>query len=219
VAADDDPTDLELLQRWRDGDKRAGARLYRRHFAGLYSFLRGRFAQQRDVEDLVQESFLRLTKGIAEFRGESSVKTYLYGIAVNVYREHIRKKLEQPLEPEILSFAQASGQINTSVFSNKDEIRLLFTALRAIPMSDQDLLELHYFQELSNRELAPIFHKKANTIKSSLRLARGKLAKKYLELCGAPPDRTIDDLQIMAWLEEARADARRGDTDAANDPA
>lgn len=213
MAADDEPTDLELLQRWRDGDQRAGAALYTRHFPGLYAFFRGRFGQQSDVEDLVQESFARLVKNIAGFREDSSFKTYLYGIAVNVYREHIRKKTEH-LEPELVSLAHASGQINTSVFSHKDEVRLLFTALRAIPIADHDLLELRYFQELRIRELAAIFGKEVSTIKSRLRLARGKLAQKYVELASAPPDRQLDDLQIRAWLEAARADAQRPDGDA-----
>lgn len=202
-----------MLHRWRDGDRRAGNILYSRHFAGLFTFFRCRFAQRQDVEDLVQESFLRLTDNVDKFREESSVKSFLYGIGRNVCLEKIRKRTEQAIDPEILSLAQATGQINTSVFSNKDEIRLLFDALRAIPIADQDLLELFYFQELSGPELVVVLEVKSNTLKSRLRLARKKLAKKYLELAGAPLDRTIEDEQIIAWLEEARTDARRGEAD------
>lgn len=206
-----EPTDTDLLKRWCAGDRRAGDVIYRRHFAALYSFLRARFARQQEVEDLVQECFLRLLRNSGRFRGQSSVRTYLFGIGRFVYLEALRKQREDPIDPAQMSLAAATGQINTSVLTDKDDLRLLFDALRAISIDDQDLLELSHFQDLSGSEIAEVLGRNLNSVKSGLRAARGRLATKCLELAGAPPDRAIEDAEIVAWLERARGTARRAD--------
>jgi len=78
-------------------------------------------------------------------------------------------------------------------------------------MEAQDLLELHYFQDLTAEDLAALEGIKTTTAKSRLRLARQKLGRRLQELAGVPPDRELEDEQIHAWMLAARAPARRGE--------
>lgn len=214
---DDEPTDLELLRRWADGDKQAGTLLYRRHFKALYGYCRRRFANQQLVDDVVQESFMRVLEKASGFRAQSSFRTYLIGTAYNVYREQLRKMRERPIDGSRESLAEISGRRYSSILAHKDELRRVFDALRTIPINDQELLELFHFQDFRVKDLAELLELKENTVKSRLRLARAKLARKYLELSGAPPDREVDDAQIEAWLEAARPDALRAEANEDDD--
>ena len=211
VTSTDEPMDLELLQRWSTGDGAAGTLLYRRHFSALLSFYRGRFSNVADVEDLVHDSFMRLQDKAGGFRGDSSVKTFLFGIARNVYREKLRKMRELPIDASRESLAEISGRRYSAILAHKDELRRVFDALRAIPIDDQELLDFFYFRDFRVKELAAMLEIKDNTVKSRLRLAREKLARAYLELLGEPADRSIEDAEVVAWLEAARPDALRAE--------
>lgn len=211
MSSSDEPTDLELLQRWRGGDKKAGDLLYRRHFSSLYSFCRGRLVGVREVDDMVQETFLRALRGADGFRGESAFRSFLFGIAKNVHREQLRKKRDLPIDASRESLAELSGRRYSSILGHKDEVRRLFDALQQIPLDDKDLLEQFHFHDLSVKDLAAQLELNENTLKSRLRLARSKLGRKYAELGGAAAGRETDDAQIVDWLEAARPDALRAE--------
>ena len=65
--------------------------IYRRYSGELFGYLFSLARSRADAEDLLSETFIRALKGLASFRGESSVRTWLYAIARNVWLEHMRK--------------------------------------------------------------------------------------------------------------------------------
>lgn len=201
-------TDLELLAAWQRGDTRAGNAIYRRHFVGLRAYFSSRVAEADEA--LIQETFTRVLENPGNYRNESSFKTYLFGIARNVYLEHVRECVRQGFAPERDAIADASGRRQSSILAEREELRLLLDALRAIPADKQDLLELHYVQEMTLVEIAPIFDVSVNTLKSRLRLARQKLLQCYLALADKPHARDLDEADMGVWLESVRAVARQG---------
>src|SRR5437868_6708756 len=76
----DEPTDLDLITRWKGGDQRAATLLVERHAGAV-----GRFASsvgaKGDVQDVVQDTFVRAFASLDSFRGESSLRTWLFTIA------------------------------------------------------------------------------------------------------------------------------------------
>jgi len=76
--------DAILLRQGRDGDSESLERLLARHEPMLLSLCRGILGTREDAEDAVQEAFLRALRSLNAFRGDSSVKTWLYRITVNV---------------------------------------------------------------------------------------------------------------------------------------
>src|ERR687894_1901171 len=75
----DEPSDLELIARWRSGDERAASELVARHAPALARFAAASGAGG-DVEELVQDTFVRAFGSLDTFRGDSSLRTWLFTI-------------------------------------------------------------------------------------------------------------------------------------------
>jgi RNA polymerase sigma-70 factor, ECF subfamily len=75
----DESTDLELIARWRAGDERAATSLVARHAPALSRFAVS-LGQQTDVEEVVQDTFVRAFGSIEAFRADSSLRTWLFTI-------------------------------------------------------------------------------------------------------------------------------------------
>src|SRR3989454_4281165 len=71
------PTDAALIATWRGGDEPAAAELVRRHARALARFLAGAGALAADVDDLVQETFIRAFRALGRFRGQDRKSTRL----------------------------------------------------------------------------------------------------------------------------------------------
>src|SRR6478736_4305664 len=72
-------TDAELIQRWKEGDQRAATTLVERHSPALARFAVSCGARQ-DIDELVQDTFVRAFNSIDGFRGDSSFRTWLFTI-------------------------------------------------------------------------------------------------------------------------------------------
>jgi RNA polymerase sigma-70 factor (ECF subfamily) len=201
--------DLELLNRWRTGDKRAGNELYQRHFVDVSAFFAIRFPSAQ--EDLIQETFLGLVKAVERFEGRSSFRTYLFRIARNVFREAMRRRMRphRTFDPLVDSIAEVSGRTVSSAVAQNESLQLLLNALLLIPCEMQDLLELYYFQELKVAEVAEVLEILPNTVKSRLSAARKRLLDKYLELAGDSAT-LLGDEQLEEGLRRVREPVLRG---------
>jgi RNA polymerase sigma-70 factor (ECF subfamily) len=83
----DDP-DLDLLPSAVDGDLDAFEALVRRYQHRIVSFVRAFTRRDEEAEDVAQEVFVRVFKGLGRFRGDSTFRTWLYRVAVNAGRSH-----------------------------------------------------------------------------------------------------------------------------------
>ena len=89
--AADSPSDPELVAAWRGGDELAAAQLVRRHAAPLTRYLAGAGAASAEVEDLVQETFIKAFRGMAGWRGDGSLRGWLFRIASNLLKDRFRQ--------------------------------------------------------------------------------------------------------------------------------
>jgi len=194
--------DLELLERWRAGDRAAGNQLITRHFIGVRGYFIAKFTQ--DHEDLTQETFSRLVAGRDRFRGGSTFKAYLYSIARNVSHEYLRKRYKLAVPLETTSIAELTGRRLSSVLAEREEHRLLLDALRRLQLEQQELLELHYWQRLTGAELGQVYERPESTMRGRLRTALRQLGKAYHELGQQPHARELDSGEIEAWMEALR---------------
>src|SRR5918911_4679745 len=72
-------TDMELIERWKRGDSRAATRLVGRHSQALARFAASS-GEREGIEELVQDTFVRAFSSLDSFRGESSLRTWLFTI-------------------------------------------------------------------------------------------------------------------------------------------
>ena len=88
--------DKELYRRWAEGDLKQGEALIDRHLLYIGRFFANKVADVADTEDLVGQTFEIVAKNLGTYRGDSSFRTFLFGIARNVLRDYIKKKRRQP---------------------------------------------------------------------------------------------------------------------------
>ena len=208
-AVADRRTDVELLDRWRDGDLGAGDALFNRHFTSVHRFFRNK-VQEEALEDLVQQTFMASVEGRERFRSDSTFRTYLFGVAHNLLRDHYRRQRKV----EVLDFGETSVEDvrvgPNTLLGRQQEQRLLLEALRRIPIDSQIVLELYYWEELSASQTAAVLGIPEGTVRGRVRKAKALLKKKLTVLARSAADleSTVQDLEgWAASLRELLADS------------
>ncbi len=175
--------DSELARRAADGDAGAFQLLvarYQRPMAALVSRMTRR---SDDVDDIVQELFLRAWRGLPRFRGESQFSTWLYRIAVNTaikYRQRSKSELQQALPTDEtgggLEALRASEESDPEALAQRGEReRLLREAVMKLPEKQRIVVQLHYFDGKSCEEISQIVGCSVGTIWSRLHYACKRL--------------------------------------------
>lgn len=193
------PPDGDLLDAWIRGNLLAGEELVARYFERVRGYFLRR-TNRGDYEDQVQQTFATLHEIKSKYRGEGSVKAFILGIARNTLLHYLRDQQHSKFDPFHTSVRAALGAGPSSVMAQHEHHNTLLEALLKIPSADQDLLELHYWQELSGPELARLFEIPRGTVHSRLNRARERLRDAFFELSGETQRPTDQDL--VSWLEE-----------------
>jgi RNA polymerase sigma factor (sigma-70 family) len=191
-----EPTDLALLELWRTGDPAAGEALFQRHFDSIYGFFETKCAA--DADELVQATFLACLRARDQFRAESSFRTYLFTIARHELYRVLRGRQRDGarLDFQLSSIADLVSTPGTRIARNQEHQRLL-AVLRELPVEQQTLLELHYWEDLDIAALAEVFETPPATIRTRLHRARKALREK---MSGALPEPALETLETMdAW--------------------
>ncbi len=194
--------DSELLHAWRDGDAAAGNELVQRHFDAVYSFFRTKF--DRDVDDLVQATFLACVEASESFREEAGFRTFVFAIARNQLRQLLRKELGRPNLAGVTSSMADPGQSPSSFAHARGRQKTLLQALRSIPLDAQITIELYYWEGLSGTELARVLDVPEGTARSRLRSARTALRE---QLAKIDPDSSASASQeeaLARWVGSIR---------------
>ena len=176
------PDDIELLERWREGDSRSGEALFARHFKPLYRFFRSKVSH--NVEDLVQDTLLACVKGRDRIRDDGSFRAYLFGIARRRLMVHYNKKANADVDFGTMSVMDV-GPGAGSVIAKREEDRLILQALRMLPLDQQIAIELHDWEGLTGPEIAHVLELPEGTIRSRLRRGRIALREKLEELASS----------------------------------
>lgn len=92
TAAPTPQSDLELVAGLRAGDDRSATRLVERHAAAVARFLYSVGADRSELDDLVQETFIRAFRRLEGWRGESAFRSWLFAIAANLHRDALRRR-------------------------------------------------------------------------------------------------------------------------------
>jgi len=162
-------TDETLMLEFQAGSREALEELFARYRGPLYGFFRRRLngdqrAQDLMAEDLMQETFLAVIRATARYEPRATVKTYLYGIAMNLLLAERRKLLrdapagEPPPEP--------------ATSDATDALLWIRQALAKLDDGDREILMLREYEQLSYSEIAELVHAPVNTVRSRLFRAR-----------------------------------------------
>jgi len=199
------PSDLELLDAWRDGDQGAAEVLLERHFAALCRFFRNKVDQ--GVEDLIQHTLMTCVERRDRFPEAWSFRTFLFVVARDQLYMHYRRQ-RRDVDVTQHSVADLSPSPST-IAARRQEHALVLEALRRLPLETQVLLELRFWENMSGPQLARVLELPEGTVRSRLRLARDRL-RAELDIVAAGRDVELaEDADFESWALEVRRDAAR----------
>lgn len=161
-------TDEALAARLRAGDEPALRELLRRYEQPLANFLH-RQTGGRDVEDLYQETWLRVVRHADRFDTSRRFSTWLFQIAVNLCRDWHRRP---PPEPRVAADERADDCLERS-----DAALDAAHLLDLLPAAQREVVVLRFYHDLSEDEVADILDIPKGTVKSRMHQAIAKLAQ------------------------------------------
>ena len=183
------PDDAALIKRFVKGDPAAFRDLVDQYKDLVHSVIRQTVPETNQAEDLAQEVFVRIYRGLDGFRGQSRLSSWIWRIAYRVCLSEIERirrdkgmvSLDDQefvgnprLHPDLVDESDALSKL-----ADRDQWEVLF---RQLPPRHRMILVLYYFQQLSYLEIAEILDRPMGTIKSDLHRAKAALRKTYLQI-------------------------------------
>jgi RNA polymerase sigma-70 factor (ECF subfamily) len=200
--------DAALVERTKAGDDDAFVEIMNRHRNKIFGIALGLLRNRADAEEITQDTFIRAHRGIARFRGDSSLVTWLHRIAVNLARNRYWYFFRRRRQ-DSLSLDYAIGESGDGTFADliaadmcdpaQESVRNEFTEVVAACMEKIDpkhreILRLRNVLNLPYEEIAQQLGINVGTVKSRIARARESLRAALGETCPefAPADAGCD---------------------------
>jgi RNA polymerase sigma-70 factor (ECF subfamily) len=147
------PTDADLVHAYRGGDERGATELVHRHAAAIARFLSGTGADHADVDDLVQETFIRAFRALQGWRGEAAFRSWLFTIASNLLKDQHRRRRGRRIVPIDETGLQAGDDPAATLEAGETE-RKLRAGLGTLPRLQREVFLLRAQQGMEYEEIA-----------------------------------------------------------------
>lgn len=167
-------SDQELLEGIRLQSEEHFAELYNRYFQRIYNFVYVRMRNHAEAEEVVQETFLAVFRSFENYRGQSSLLSWIYGIAKNTTNNSLRRAKSQH---ERIDFAKEEGllrQVSTGVGAPDEQLELnrfqiaLESRLEELAGWQTEIFEMRHFGNLSISEISARTARSSDAVRSSL---------------------------------------------------
>lgn len=166
-------------------------KLFERYSRPVSFFFARRGFSRDECRDLTQETFLGVCRGIERFRGGTDVEKWLYTIAINVWRNEVRRRSTEKRAAKEVSLDKILGTAKEiegrqdvdplKAVLVEERHDLLHQAIRELPDQMRQCLILRIDQQLKYGEIATVMRISINTVKSQLFQAREKLRTRLVE--------------------------------------
>jgi RNA polymerase sigma-70 factor (ECF subfamily) len=181
--------DLELVDRWRDGDAAAFEQLVKRHERRVFGLLMRMLGNRQEAEDAAQDTFLNLHRHGHRFRREARFSTFVYRVAVNAALNRRRSLGRRRSHMDALGLEQSVGEalpqgpISPEAATAGNEIRLrVQKEILALPKNLRAPVILYDLEGLAYSEIAEVLQVAEGTVKSRIHRARQALRERLADL-------------------------------------
>lgn len=207
--------DAALVRRFVAGDESAFEEIVHRHRGKIFGIVHAMLHNRADAEEVVQDTFIRAHRGLARFRGDSSLATWLHHVAVNLARNrywyfHRRKRhktvsLDCTLSDDSTATfgdtlpseeAAPSREVVTQEFAE-----LVTACMDQLPPHQREILGMRNVLNRSYEEISAALGIEVGTVKSRIARARGQLRSLMAKSC---PEFS-EDASPTQWLEPNRS--------------
>ena len=184
--------DQKLVEKAQKGDKKAFGMLVEKYQRRLNRLLSRMVRDQSEIEDIVQDSFIKAYRAINNFRGDSAFYTWLYRIGINTAKNHLVKLGKRPKAmneveiEEIENFEDApdlrSHETPESSMMSREIVASVNQTIEALPNELKEAISLREMDGLSYEEIADLMNCPIGTVRSRIFRAREVIAEKLKPL-------------------------------------
>ena len=176
-----------LVRETLSGNQASFQLLVERYQDRIFSLARHYTRNAVEVEDLVQDTFLKAFSRLDSFQGQSSFFTWLYRIAVNTILDGLKRRGRSPVraveDPEILATPGPTRISGPSADMEREEIaRITRAVLEELPEIFRTVLVMREFEDMAYQDIAEVLQISIGTVESRLFRARAKFKDKLLQL-------------------------------------
>jgi RNA polymerase sigma-70 factor (ECF subfamily) len=165
-----------LIERCRTGDDIAFSELVDRYQNLVYAMVYRMVSDRSQTDDLAQEVFLKVHRGLPYFRGEARLSTWIYRIVANVCTQaRSRRVLEVPLDPDDHDRPRRQLGVTDAAFADLELRDRLEKAIAQLPDNYQLLVAAHYLDGIQYDALAEALDIPIGTVKTHLYRAKRRL--------------------------------------------
>lgn len=191
--------DHELVLRAQRGDKRAFGLLVDKYQRKLARLLSRMIRDQAEIEDVVQESFIKAYRALPNFRGDSAFYTWLYRIGINTAKNYLvsmgrRPTVSTDIEIEDAENFEDGGELRTmetpeSSMMTKQIAQTVNDTVESLPEELRTAITLREIEGLSYEEIATIMSCPIGTVRSRIFRARETISVKLRPLLDTPDNK------------------------------
>jgi RNA polymerase sigma-70 factor (ECF subfamily) len=167
--------------------------IYAEHYPKITRYLR-RLVGDADAEDVAQEAFVKISRSLNSFRGESKLSTWIYRIASNTATDHFRRTSSKGIsqqwddaeDGDMVSYddlAVDGAPLHDTLLIRKDMNECIRGLVDSLPEKYRAVLVLADLEELANGEISEVTGMSLDTVKIRLHRARLQLKKKMDQAC------------------------------------
>jgi RNA polymerase sigma-70 factor (ECF subfamily) len=167
--------DLVLADRCLDGEEAAASELFHRHHRRVHATLYRVLGPNRDLEDLLQETFIQVFRALGGYRGEARLSTWIDRIAARVAYRYIGRRKRRAIEIPPGDLAASPAPLDQVIA--REGLRRLYAALDALPASQRIAFALFEIDGRSVAEVAELTGSTQTTAKVRVWRARRALLK------------------------------------------
>ena len=171
----EDVHERELVERCRAGDERAFEELVDRYKDLVFALIARALQDRSRAEDLAQDVFLRIHRGLPYFRGEARLSTWIYRIVASVcLQDHGRAPGGVSLDDDRTPATRAASDRQFGDLELRDRLE---KAIARLPANYRLLIAAHYLQGVQYEELAEALQLPLGTVKTQLYRAKQQLRR------------------------------------------
>lgn len=167
-------SDQELLEGLRAQDELHFGELYNRYFQRIYNFVFARMRNHAETEEVVQETFLAVFRSFENYRGQSSLLSWIYGIAKNTTNNHLRRAKSQTERIDLADEADLMPRPSLGEGMPDEQLDmqrfgdLLSERLDGLADWQAEIFEMRHFENLSIPEISRRTSRSSDAVRSSL---------------------------------------------------
>lgn len=168
-----------MIERAKSGDRQALENLLYESYPLVFGYLVKMCRDEELAKDITQEVMVKAIVNVGQFRGNSKFSTWLVSMAVNLYKDSLRKKKSVPLDFDD-SFHDGSSESAESVTIRQESSTEIYRLIEDLPDAQREVFLLKHYYGLTYEEIAKAVKCPVGTVRSRLHNGINKLKEKIV---------------------------------------